>query len=559
MDYVICGAVVVLLFIAFFLKNAMDDKRKFFSVISDISASFGKKPTKVYDTNEMMYIQKFFERHSTEDSIDDITANDLDIESVYKRMNYCRSSMGSEYLYYRLRTPVYDENLLDKMEKKISHFEKSKEDRVSLLTYYLKIGRMKGMSFYDCLDYFDSVPQKSLWWEYVSYVLIALFIGLIFIKPEVGIVGLITILTINIVNYYSRRGSIEPYIISFGFMVNFINRAKEIQNISCEAISDDLDTVKELTDKLKPLVRNSHIVTGKQVSAVGVGNPLDLFEDYGRMVFHMDIIRFYKMLKIVKENVDIIDSLYIKLGEIESYISIAYFRASLTDGCCVPQNGDVITMKDGYHPLIENPVKNSITAQRGVLITGSNASGKSTFLKTVALNVLCASTLHTCFAESFECPRIHLFSSMSLRDSLQNKDSYFMVEIKAIKRILDYTAAYPDKKVLCFVDEVLRGTNTVERIAAGCEILRGFSGKNVQCFAATHDGELTILLEDVYDNYHFEEDIKENDVLFSYKIEKGRATSRNAIKLLAVMGYDDSIVNNAVNLAGRFVETGEWK
>lgn len=86
--------------------------------------------------------------------------------------------------------------------------------------------------------------------------------------------------------------------------------------------------------------------------------------------------------------------------------------------------------------------------------------------------------------------------------------------------------------MLCFVDEVLRGTNTVERISASTEILKSLSAEQVLCFAATHDVELTELLAKEYDNYHFEEEIVEGDVRFNYRLLTGKATTRNAIKLL---------------------------
>ena len=108
------------------------------------------------------------------------------------------------------------------------------------------------------------------------------------------------------------------------------------------------------------------------------------------------------------------------------------------------------------------------------------------------------------------------------------------------------------------MDEVLRGTNTVERIAASAEILKTMAEGNCICFAATHDIELTHLLEAVYQNYHFEEQIEKDDIFFSYKILKGRASSRNAIKLLGIMGYEKEIIGEAEKLAEDFVKTGKW-
>ncbi len=183
-----------------------------------------------------------------------------------------------------------------------------------------------------------------------------------------------------------------------------------------------------------------------------------------------------------------------------------------------------------------------------MLLTGSNASGKSTFLKTVALGALMAQTLHMVLAECYSAPMYRIFSSMSLRDDLEGGESYYIVEIKSLKRILDAMKEGDPWPVLCFVDEVLRGTNTVERIAAATQILISLTGAGVLCFAATHDIELTELLSGLYDNYHFEEEIRD-----------GRANSRNAIRLLEIMGYDCSIIQKAQRQAEDFLVKGIWK
>ena len=233
---------------------------------------------------------------------------------------------------------------------------------------------------------------------------------------------------------------------------------------------------------------------------------------------------------------------------------------------CVPElmeedeadQKEAFCVKDAYHLLIKEPVKNSVSTDRGVLLTGSNASGKSTFLKTVALNAIFAQTIHTCMAAEYKAPFFEIYSSMSLRDSIDSGESYYIVEIKALKRILD-VAENSDRHVLCFVDEVLRGTNTVERIAASTQILKSLAGSRLLCFAATHDIEMTELLKDYYANYHFEEDIRDGDVFFNYKLMQGKATTRNAIKLLEIMGYDASIIAKAADQAERFVRTGNWE
>lgn len=199
-----------------------------------------------------------------------------------------------------------------------------------------------------------------------------------------------------------------------------------------------------------------------------------------------------------------------------------------------------------------------------MLLTGSNASGKSTFLKTVAINAILAQSVNTCAGDRYRAPFFRVYTSMALRDDLAGGESYYIVEIKALKRILD-AAASGDGPVLCFVDEVLRGTNTVERIAASTQILKSLGGasscgaSSIFCFAATHDIELTELLQEEFDNYHFEEDVRDGDISFNYRLQAGKASSRNAIRLLELMGYDREITARAFRHAEQFLSTGSWR
>ena len=127
-----------------------------------------------------------------------------------------------------------------------------------------------------------------------------------------------------------------------------------------------------------------------------------------------------------------------------------------------------------------------------------------------------------------------------------------------MKRILDAASA-GEKPVLCFVDEVLRGTNTVERIAASTQILKSLGSAGILCFAATHDIELTELLKKDFDNYHFEEEVRDGDVFFNYRLMTGKASTRNAIRLLELMGYDEKIIERATAQAEHFLESGDWQ
>ena len=99
----------------------------------------------------------------------------------------------------------------------------------------------------------------------------------------------------------------------------------------------------------------------------------------------------------------------------------------------------------------------------------------------------------------------------------------------------------------------------MERIAASTEILKSLSGKEIFCFAATHDIELTELLKESFDNYHFREEIVNKEVVFSYQLLDGPSDTRNAIRLLESIGYDEEIVERANERAQTFLETGTWR
>ena len=129
---------------------------------------------------------------------------------------------------------------------------------------------------------------------------------------------------------------------------------------------------------------------------------------------------------------------------------------------------------------------------------------------------------------------------MAVKDDLMAGESYFIREIRYLKRILD--SLNEEQMILCSIDEILRGTNTGERIRASRAILDYLADKNCIALVATHDKELTELLSGTYVNYHFSEEIGENDIHFSYELIEGPATSQNAVKLLEFAGFPEEII-----------------
>ncbi len=134
-------------------------------------------------------------------------------------------------------------------------------------------------------------------------------------------------------------------------------------------------------------------------------------------------------------------------------------------------------------------------------------------------------------------------TSIGTTDSIEEGDSYFMAEAKSLKRIID--SLDKEQAVLCILDEIFRGTNTAERISAASEVLTYMSKENSCVVAATHDLELTSMIDEKYNNYHFKETIEENDISFDYILNDGPTTSRNALAILRYLDYPKEIYDNA--------------
>ena len=554
MDAFIFICLILLAIVLVMTKEYVDSRRFMERKLQQIYAGYGT-PGRSYGAEELSHISMYYEKHRTADQIDDITWNDLYMDAVYQRMNTCLSAAGDEYLYYRLRTPATDADELEKMERRIMLFMEREEERRGLQRIFYQLGRTGRHSIYEYLDHLDLLGERKSDRYFFWDGLVLLSVGGMFLSLPVGLVCLFGVLCHNLIDYFKEYRQIEPYITSFAYVRRLLKGGEELGKAEIGGIENELAAVRESCKSLRGFMKSSYLVSG---SRQGSSNPLEILSDYLRMLFYMDLIRFNKALHDLQRHMGEVDRLITVMGELECEVAVGSFRKSLGDGWCVPalreEPGEKL-----YHPLLQEAVPNALYAEKSVLLTGSNASGKSTFLRAAAVNALLAQTVHTCAAASYEAPFYRIYSSMSLRDDLAGGDSYYMVEIKSIKRIMDQARQERERPVLCFVDEVLRGTNTVERIAASTQIMRKLAAGHALCFAATHDVELTKLLAQEYDNYHFEERIEENDISFPYKLMRGPASTRNAIALLRMLKYDEDVTSEAEAMAERFLRDGSWK
>lgn len=546
------------------LRGAYDEKQRKRQYRNRLKNLYGSFARNTCGREELARIESNFKHYGNEneasDMIDDITWNDLNMDSVFARMNFTQSSAGEERLYMMLRQPALsDDGARCAMEKHIDYMMSDETARLDAMMLLHELGKSGRYALSDYLDYIRELGVRNNLKHYLCILLLAVSIAFLFAYTPIGVVLLFASACINIVSYMKEKGIASAYIAAFSYIIRIVGCADAVTGLALGTEFDKYTaSLREKKDKLKKLEKNSKMAL-KLNSVTGSAGGILL--DYVKMLTHVDIIQFNKMLGTILQYRQDICDMADSVGYLDTVISIGYFRAALTYYCVPklkPGKNDTFVIKDGFHPCIEKPVANSLEQSRGMLITGSNASGKSTFLRMAAVNAILAQSINTCCARAYSGNYYRIRSSMSLRDNPENGESYYMVEIKALKRIVDAALTEGKAPVLCFVDEVLRGTNTVERIAASVQILKKLSQSGILCFAATHDIELTTLLENEYDNFHFEEEVRDGDVLFSYRLMRGRAHTRNAIRLLEIIGFSDDIIRSADEMAGRFLKTGEW-
>lgn len=519
--------------------------------------AFGKPGNKEYRDGRFDQIPGYLKRHRKDFEIDDITWNDLDMDLLYRRIDSTCSAAGEEYLYWLLRTPRTDGGT-DLSEEGMQWWSSHEAERIDVQRTLQDLGRDSKYSVYDYLALMDDLPDRKFAADLPAVILPAISLGIMFLRPPIGILALLASLAYNMITYFRVKGEIEPYLSTFRHVLRLLECGRKLSEGTFPHYSSEKEDMKQTCRFFSGFSRGSGILLRGR-GGISSSNPVDLVLDYLCILFHIDLIKFGSMLKDLRGKEDEIDVLITAIGSVDAQISIASWRGSLPVYCVPDLTGDHFEAKDLIHPLLDAPVPNSISVSKPVLLTGSNASGKSTFLKAAALAAVLGQSLHTVPAAAYNSSCYRIYTSMALRDDIRSGESYFIVEIRSLKRVLDAASGSSEVPVLCCVDEVLRGTNTIERISASAEILRSLARQPIQIFAATHDMELTELLKDYYVNYHFSETLEGDDVKFSYKIQQGPADSRNAIRLLRALGYDAGIADRAERRAEQFMEIGKWE
>ena len=530
--------------------------------IERLKKRWGQLPDKEYTSDQLQILKYYYSKHADlMNDIDDITWNDLDFDSFYMLINNTCSSMGEEYLYSLLRKPYFDTATQNERDRVMEYFDANEEKRLELMYILASIGKVKSVSLYEYLNRLSGIELESSIKHIIMNLFYPISMILMLISLPIGLLVLISTITYSVITYFSGKAKIDSYYSVIVSMMRTLKAAEKLEKLKLPELKEYQDKIYNASKALKTFNKGGFVVTAMN----GAGSPVDLLLDYFRILTHTDLLLFYRMLRIYREETESLNSLFETFGFLDSMISCASFRRLLrtwskpvlTNTNKSDQTSRPFLKIEGvYHPMIDNAVSNSITIDNSVLLTGSNASGKSTFIKTVAINAILSQTINTAICKSYSASFFRIASSMALTDNLLGNESYYIVEIKSLKRILDYSNE--EVPMLCFIDEVLRGTNTLERIAASATILSALAGQHCICFAATHDLELTSILESSYHNYHFQEQITDGNILFDYHLYEGKSNSRNAIKLLDLLGYPDDIIKKSQDSCDEFSRTGIW-
>jgi len=470
--------------------------------------------------------------------IDDQTWQDLEMDKVYREMDFTLTTPGEQKLYELLRKPLINAEAIKKRSDVIKFFQENAEDRNKARKILALLGRQtKG----DIVEFIYTGKHKYV--NKLIFDILALigplflaaipFIGMNAVLPAIGV------FTINMYIHYKINKSINERVLSISYLSSIASSVEGFCKFDNEALKDYRETLLHSKKTCDVILKNS--------SSIGRVEGLDILADYFNTIFLVQVRAYYKIMNKIEKSKEDLITIYNTIGELDALTAVAMYKNTLST-CAESvflKEEKKLTIKNAINPIIIDGVPNTIEiGDKGIILTGSNMSGKSTFLRTIGISAVTAQTLAFVTAEAYEGSIFNIVTSISPKDDLAQGKSYYLGEAEAVLRII--------KKVegklccLCIIDEIFRGTNPIERIASSTEILNYIMEHNAICVVATHDLELTELTSHYFEPFYFSENVDDNEgISFDYKIKRGVSPTRNAIKLLKYLGYPEEIIINS--------------
>lgn len=494
----------------------------------------------MYKGRDLKAIRTLYDISEKEEyHIDEQTWHDLDLDKVYSKLDRNYSSLGEASLYFMIRNPLNDEEKLKARRKKIEYFKQNEKIRFNLMKIFFDLGRDKKNSLLDMIreELIESNKFKCYFYTIFGQVIPFILILIAIFKSMSVMIILMLLSLVNVYINSMERDRIKSN--GLIYLRRVIKASKALVRLEDKNLEEFQEGIKKNLGDIKSIDRNT-----KMISFVNMWG--GVFE-FISVLFLLEETSYYKIADSIEKNKDSILDLYKILGEVEAIISIGSYEVEKKDKINKPKfiKETTLEIKEGIHPILEKPVANSIDLKkRGVVLTGTNMSGKSTFLRMIGVNMVLAQSFNFVLAKEYRAPIFNIVTSISPKDDLSIGKSFYMAEAESILRIIKAL----DKKlpVFCAIDEIFRGTNPLERIAASGEILTYINKRNTISIVATHDRELVDILKDDYEFYYFSENVDSKKGLsFDYKLKKGVSKTRNAIKLLEYIGYPEEIINKS--------------
>lgn len=504
------------------------------------------------EPSEMKHLKEYFNMYQGKDvALDDDVCRDIDLDDMFYYADRCITPIGELMLYYRFRRMKRSCRLADD-EEDISKIRENEEFRAKVEAALRAVNGKKGLSVTSLLNMSVKIARWHRFaWLIPIFECSLLLLILLYLPPAAAIVYAVIVLTFNVFVHNFNKSYVDLFIRPLIQLDQVRQSAVRLSGIDrFNNLNDVLNSVhnlSRLSRKLRIFSLNGILESDVMIVFYGL---IELI----KTICCVEPIMTYVILRKINDVGKDARTLIEYIGEWDVLYSIASFRTWM-ESCgfawSCPEFTDCkksIDMEDVYHPLIKDCVSNSIRISgKSVIITGSNMSGKSSFIKTMVVNIVSSYAMNMCFANRMSLPECRISTVLSVTDDLDEGKSYYMSEILRIKSIID-RCRVSDGSItdFIFIDEIFKGTNTVERVSIADAVIRYLSSlENAIAVVSTHDIELAEGLEESLDTYHFNETVDSERIRFSYKLASGVVYTRNAISLLRLCGYPSSILMRA--------------
>lgn len=551
MNELVFIGLVIMAIIASVIFLTLKERRRCRQMIQN---RWGQDPSLYYQPNEKSLGEAsayLLDMVSKKENVNLATWHDLDLFEVFKKINLTYSKYGEDMLYSSLKSvEVNAEEQLIVDEAWQDYLEQHTDEREDIQYQLHQLGKKTNTnSIYRYFsDEFISDTPLSTPLIKLAACLPILSLMLMIVTPKLGLGIFIASIFFNVVFYLVYKAKLEMELSTLSYYVQTLG------------VSVKLSKTPLLESSLKPLIQPlKSILKYGFFFRVKSGSEVEVMIESLSAMFLLPFVSFQLVDKTLRKHQKELKELCLLIGKLDANCAVLNFKQMNEGVWCKPQfhHETEINVKELIHPLIKEPVANNFTCHKTVLITGSNASGKSTFIKSLGISCILSQTLNMALAEEFSLRRGVVMSSMGISDDISEGDSYFMSEIKSLKEMIDNVAT--GSFTYCFIDEILRGTNTIERIGASANTIKWLSQKDCLLFVATHDVELPHILAKHCEMIYFSETVREGQFSFDYKLKIGINTHRNAIKLLDIVGFPEEITNNATKDIAQFEATHHWQ